>query len=61
MIDQTERCEHGLPTGYCTLCGSRNRGSITFAPQGCICPPTSEQTCKNPTCPRGVQQPFRIT
>ena len=20
---------------------------------GCICPPTSEQTCQNPTCPRG--------
>jgi len=20
--------------------------------QGCICPPTSEQTCQNPTCPR---------
>lgn len=21
-------------------------------PQGCICPPTSEKTCENPTCPR---------
>jgi hypothetical protein len=21
-------------------------------PQGCICPPTSEQTCGNPLCPR---------
>jgi hypothetical protein len=20
--------------------------------QGCICPPTSERTCKNPKCPR---------
>jgi hypothetical protein len=20
--------------------------------QGCICPPTSEQTCENPECPR---------
>jgi hypothetical protein len=20
--------------------------------QGCICPPTSEQTCQNPQCPR---------
>jgi hypothetical protein len=20
--------------------------------QGCICPPTSEKTCENPTCPR---------
>lgn len=31
----------------------------TFTPQGCICPPTAEQTCQNPTCPRkgplGVQ------
>lgn len=21
-------------------------------PMGCICPPTSEQTCMNPLCPR---------
>ncbi len=21
-------------------------------PQGCICPPTSEKTCENPSCPR---------
>lgn len=21
-------------------------------PMGCICPPTSEQTCENPVCPR---------
>jgi hypothetical protein len=21
-------------------------------PQGCVCPPTSEKTCENPTCPR---------
>ena len=21
-------------------------------PKGCICPPTSEQTCQSPTCPR---------
>jgi hypothetical protein len=26
-------------------------------PQGCICPPTSEQTCQNGACPRkGVSQ-----
>lgn len=24
----------------------------TFIPQGCVCPPTSEQTCENPMCPR---------
>ena len=23
------------------------------AQAGCICPPTSEQTCRNPMCPRG--------
>ncbi len=34
--------------------------------QGCICPPTSEQTCESPTCPRqdhthpDLQQPFKI-
>lgn len=26
-------------------------------PVGCICPPTSEQTCENPTCPR--KNPFK--
>lgn len=25
---------------------------VAQPPQGCICPPTSEQTCKSPTCPR---------
>jgi hypothetical protein len=25
---------------------------IPIAPPGCICPPTSEQTCQAPTCPR---------
>jgi hypothetical protein len=36
-------------------------------PMGCICPPTSEQTCQNPVCPRkgppttasGTSQPSR--
>lgn len=27
-------------------------GSVTFERIGCICPPTSEQTCQSPTCPR---------
>lgn len=35
--------------------------AILQQPQGCICPPTSEQTCKNPTCPRGGGQPFKVT
>lgn len=26
-------------------------------PPGCICPPTSEQTCESPTCPR--KNPFK--
>jgi len=33
----------------------------SFAVQGCICPPTSEQTCKNPACPRGGGKEFTIT
>lgn len=28
------------------------RSIIKLTPPGCICPPTSEQTCQNPTCPR---------
>lgn len=27
-------------------------GRVSIAPQGCICPPTSEQTCQSATCPR---------
>lgn len=30
----------------------------TVAGYGCICPPTSEQTCKSPFCPR---QPLAVT
>lgn len=30
-------------------------GVTWVVPQGCICPPTSEQTCQNPTCPRRGQ------
>jgi hypothetical protein len=26
--------------------------SAVIVPQGCICPPTSEQTCMSATCPR---------
>jgi hypothetical protein len=25
---------------------------VHFPPMGCICPPTSEQTCQNGMCPR---------
>lgn len=33
------------------FCGWRTM-PVTMAPQGCICPPTSEQTCQNIYCPR---------
>lgn len=26
---------------------------------GCVCPPTSERTCKNPTCPRQDHRSLR--
>ncbi len=33
---------------------ARKPARIVAEPQpGCICPPTSEQTCLSPTCPRG--------
>ena len=28
---------------------------------GCICPPTSEQTCMSPTCPRKPPAPLVVT
>lgn len=33
-------------------CKLRRGSMIMQTPQGCICPPTSEQTCQSPTCPR---------
>lgn len=33
----------------------------THAPAGCVCPPTSEQTCKSIFCPRGGAMPLQIT
>lgn len=44
--------------GHCALCNPRPAFVLPPAPQylerpvGCICPPTSEKTCENPTCPR---------
>ena len=29
--------------------------------QGCICPPTSEQTCLNDRCPRKPWKPYTVT
>lgn len=32
--------------------------AYTAPPRGCICPPTSERTCRAPACPRqGVELP----
>ncbi len=34
---------------------------VPYQPQGCICPPTSEQTCEGLTCPRkGLRPPNGI-
>ena len=30
------------------------------APRGCICPPTSEQTCQSQFCPRKAVQAFTV-
>lgn len=38
--------------GDCPKCSQRTVSRIVPPPAGCICPPTSEQTCQNPTCPR---------
>lgn len=33
-------------------CERERLGTYQAPRQGCICPPTSEQTCQNPLCPR---------
>lgn len=53
-------------SGGCAHRGPRGESCYFPAPfvpaaQGCICPPTSEQTCRNPICPRGGVQMVRIT
>lgn len=55
----------GMTTdGYCPTCTPRpvyapntyplpvGAQPWPFPPPGCICPPTSEQTCQSPACPR---------
>jgi len=50
---------------HCAMYGCRKRQNHHMAiipqPQGCICPPTSEQTCQNPRCPRKPPQPIRAS
>jgi hypothetical protein len=45
---------HGPFVGLgCPSCMSNvAHGYTPLVPQGCICPPTSEQTCQNRVCPR---------
>lgn len=58
---------HHCPSHPCPICFPQTASPYylppqpMLAPQGCICPPTSEQTCKNPTCPRGGPGLPRIT
>lgn len=49
MTDTGNRkTKYAPPAGYIPMWSS----GPTYVPQGCICPPTSEQTCQNPMCPR---------
>jgi hypothetical protein len=48
-------CAHNpCPSPGCPYCRPENWRTmpVPLAPAGCICPPTSEQTCQSPTCPR---------
>lgn len=58
-------CAYRGPRGeFCYFAGHFPSYSPIYPPmppQGCVCPPTSEQTCKNPTCPRGGGQSFKVT
>lgn len=59
MSDVCARCH--LPFGYSEVRFTHTGGGLSYhyrcffdapKPMGCICPPTSEQTCQNPLCPR---------
>ena len=52
------RCEM-LTSGHCPLCDGPLPTPAVIMPQmGCICPPTSEQTCGNPMYPRKAFHPI---
>jgi hypothetical protein len=63
MIENCGPCGNVLCSQY--GCMKQRYSQPSFAPvfsappQGCICPPTSEQTCQNPRCPR--QPPKELT
>ena len=49
-------------SGWCPRCDRSFTPGIMppvwwTLPPGCICPPTSEQTCGNPLCPRKSPEP----
>ena len=52
----TGGCAHRGPHGelcwFLTSNYQQQLGRIEFPTMGCICPPTSEQTCQSPICPR---------
>jgi hypothetical protein len=52
--------QNGQPLCPCKMRAAEEyqRGHYSFTPNhvGCICPPTSEQTCQSPMCPR--KNPF---
>jgi len=43
---------HHCMTFPCPICQPTWPQPLYSHPVGCICPPTSEKTCENPTCPR---------
>ena len=50
----------------CAVYGCKHRRNTPLAivqpvTQGCICPPTSEQTCLNDRCPRKPWKPYAMT
>lgn len=61
-----DTCAAGYCTNYlCAMYGCQKRGCpppyAVAPPQGCICPPTSEQTCLNDRCPRKPWKPYAMT
>lgn len=56
----TYHCPHSLEPGLrtpCSICWplfsyNHDTRTATPVPIGCICPPTSEQTCQRPDCGR---------
>ena len=56
---------HRTSSGICPVCTPQTALPLhsyppvpVFYPPGCICPPTSEQTCQAPMCPR---KPIKVS